>query len=78
MESRYSVDARALRVAMTAAGFDSYISFAKATGLSDRTVAAIAGGKNPTYPVMCKMASVLDLSAESAGKIFFNDNLRNA
>ena len=78
METRYSVDTRALKIAMAAAGFDTYTSFAAATGISDKTVSSIARGKNPTYSVMCKMANALKLSPSQAGQIFFHDNLRIA
>lgn len=56
MTTRYSVDTQALKAAMAAAGFDTYIAFAKAIGISDTTVSAVVKGKNPTCSVMCKVA----------------------
>ena len=76
MKTRYSIDTRSLKMSMIGAGFDTYTAFAKAAGISDKTVSSIAKGKNPTYSIMCKMASTLNLSEETAGKIFFHDNLR--
>lgn len=78
MQANYFVDTRALKTAMVAAGFDTYDALANAAGVSSRTISAVVNGKNPTYPVMCKIVSALNLSAELAGKIFFSRNLRIA
>lgn len=78
METKYFVDGRALKTAMTAAGFDTYESLAAKASISPRTISSVANGKNPTYPIMCKIVHTLNLSAEQAGKIFFSRNLRVA
>lgn len=78
METKYFVDGRALKIAMAAAGFDTYESLASQAGVSSRTISSVAKGKNPTYTVMCKIVHSLNLSAEQAGKIFFSRNLRIA
>lgn len=78
MQANFFVDARALKTAMVAAGYDTYESLASCAGVSSRTISAVANGKNPTYPVMCKLVSALNLSAEQAGKIFFSQDLRIA
>ena len=78
MQTIYYVDARALKTAMVAAGYDTYDSFAASAAVSSRTISAVINGKNPTYQVMCKIVHALNLSPEQAGKIFFNPNLRVA
>lgn len=75
--SRYIINTRAFKIAMTVAGFDSFAALGRACKLSDRTVSAIAHGKIPTYPTMLKLAKALNLAPEQAGSIFFHDNLRN-
>lgn len=78
MVTKYTINTRAFKIAIAAAGFDSYAELARAAGVSDRTVSAIARGKRPTSTVMYKLADALHLTGEEAGKIFFSDKLRTA
>ena len=53
-------------------------SLSQKMGVSRNTLSAVFNGKNPSYPIMCKIIEALELKDETAGEIFFDSNLRNA
>lgn len=74
----FEVDTEELRVEMVRAGFKTISDFAKAADINRNTTAEVVNGSAyPSSIVMAKMARTLGISAERAGRIFLNKNLRN-
>ena len=62
---------------MVLAGFKTAKSFAEALGISEHSVSNLLNGVyNPSFEVMNKIYSLLELKSDEATEIFFNNYLR--
>ena len=68
-----------LRQVMIERGYLTVQSLSRASGINRNTLGDILSGKaQPTYGVMNKIITTLDLSDIQAGQIFFATDLRDA
>lgn len=76
--TRFAVDTVALRKAMIDKGFFTISALSSATNVSRNTIGKVLDGTiRPSVDVMDKISSVLELSSENSGAIFFAEELRN-
>lgn len=63
-----------LKSIMALKGFN-ITTLSEKMGISRNTLSAIFNGKNPSYPIMCKIVETLNIEEKTAGEIFFAINL---
>lgn len=67
-----------LKKAMIEKGFNTNISLANASGINRDTLGKVLNGQiQPSYEVMNKLITTLELSETKAGRIFFAPDLRS-
>lgn len=67
-----------LKKAMIEKGFNTNISLATASGVNRDTLGKVLNGQiQPSYDVMNRLITALELSENEAGRIFFAPYLRN-
>lgn len=72
----YKVDTKALRIAMTENDIDSISKLSTVSGISRVTLSKVLSGDSfPSSGVMKRLADVLHLDGEKAGRIFFAPKL---
>ena len=71
-------DTTALLKVMVEKGFRTNTSLAVKAGVNRNTLGQVLNGQiQPSYDVMCKLVTTLELSEIEAGRIFFAHDLRN-
>lgn len=74
----FTTDVIALRKLMVENNINSISELANRTGVNRNTLGQVLNGENqPSTYVMDKLVRTLNIKQEEAGKIFFNNNLRN-
>lgn len=74
----YKTDVKELKKLMVEKNVDTITELSARTGVGRDTLSKVLSGKiNPSFEVMAKIASSLDMSSEKAGEIFFAKDLRN-
>jgi len=67
-----NVDAKAFRIAMINANYDSFVQLSNETGIDKITLSNVCNGKQkPSYDTIEKLADALHLGYEEIGSIFF-------
>ena len=67
-----------LKKAMIEKGFNTNISLSIASGIDRNTLGKVLSGQmQPSYDVMNRLITTLELSETRAGRIFFAPNLRD-
>lgn len=75
---KYTVDVLALKKIMVECRLDKIIELSKASGVNRNTISKILNNEmKPSTTVIEKLMRALGISSEDAGKIFFNENLRD-
>ena len=73
----YRTDIIELKKLMIEKGIDTITELSNRSGVGRDTLSKILSGKiQPSFDVMYKIASALEMESEIAGKIFFAHNLR--
>lgn len=74
----FTTDVIALRKLMVENNINSISELANRTGVNRNTLGQVLNGENqPSTYVMDKLVRTLNIKQEEAGKIFFNNNLRD-
>ena len=78
MSMTYKVNVMILRDQAERRGIRSVEELSEISGVSRHVLLPVLEGRSlPSFDIMLKLASALELSPELAGRIFFDDNLRN-
>ena len=78
MSMTYKVNVMILRDQAERRGIRSVEELSEISGVSRDVLLPVLEGRSlPSFDIMLKLASALELSPELAGRIFFDDNLRN-
>ncbi len=76
---QYQVDTIALKKLMVEQGLERITDLSKASSVDRNTLSKVLNGNvKPSTTVIEKLMVALNISSDLAGKIFFNQNLRNA
>ena len=74
----YKTDVKELKKLMVERNIDTITELSTVTGVGRDTLSKVLAGKvNPSFEVMAKIASSLEMAPETAGRIFFAKDLRN-
>lgn len=75
---QYQVDTIALKKLMVEQGLERITDLSKASSVDRNTLSKVLNGNvKPSTTVIEKLMVALNISSDLAGKIFFNQNLRN-
>ena len=75
---QYQVDTIELKKRMVEKGLEKITELSKASSIDRNTISKVLNGSiKPSTTVIEKLMIALDISPDLAGKIFFNQNLRN-
>ena len=78
MSKTYKVNVMILRDQAERKGIRTAEELSEQSGVNRDVLLPILEGRSlPSFDIMLKLASALDLSPELAGRIFFDDNLRD-
>ncbi len=79
MDKKRVTDTKALKRQMLEKDFETIKSLSEASGIDRITLSKVLKGtQQPSADVMTKLVKTLEIPADQAGRIFFNDSLRSA